>query len=273
MAHITGDITIFSIDGLSQLDHFENVTLNLDEEQFDASSITREGKSFCMLKKGGTISTGLMSDAAVCRVTHLDLSALTVTFGAALNILSNGFGQAKLSVSYDKQKLPNTGELFRKSQNTNKTLAFSLSDVPVNDGVAFAFAGAIASTDKAACDATIGMTTNGITFTIPMRLKSVNLPYERDGLQVLSVEFVDRAPATGAYPTAPTGTTTLIEKAINAYKVAYPFSFRSKAGTGGIVYTGNMIFTSLDLTIDDGSATLTNLEFETFGAVTVTATT
>jgi hypothetical protein len=79
--------------------------------------------------------------------------------------------------------------------------------------------------------------------------------------------------ATGANnPTAPTGTTSLLEKAFNAPGTALAIVATSRA-TNGISYSGNFVIESARVAINQADAIMTQYRFRSSGAVTATATT
>jgi hypothetical protein len=89
-------------------------------------------------------------------------------------------------------------------------------------------------------------TINGVTITLPMMLKSAEWKADSGDFQKFSCKMESASPATGAYPTAPTGTTSLLEKALNGYRTAMTCNITTRVAEGS-VYEGDFVFSSFSI--------------------------
>lgn len=266
MAHHIGDISIFSIGGADQLAYFDNVTLNIPNTMVNTASVGANGQRSSIAKTEATINVNLrgVSSTTSDATTHLDLTSLAFdgyTFTC--------FSSFTLNISYVEQPLPCVGERYRMFDNTNLILTATIVAQCVN-GMAEAFM--VPFSDAAALADSYGnlsLVYNGVTYTIPMGLQEVSLGAERDGVQELNIKLDGRAPDTGAYPAAPTSTTGLFNKALNAYNTALAVSFQSIAGTNGINASGNFKFVSASFELADEQIVPVSYQFKSHGAVTI----
>jgi hypothetical protein len=267
MSHYTGDVSLYTLDGTSVLATYENVTLEVTEDQVDGSSIGRMGKTAQGVKLSGRIDTSLMSTFSTPdRVSHLDLSAMAL--GATSYLAS--LRRLRLSGSYEQKMRAGVGALNVRPQNVKKDYAAS-AEFDADDTVASAIMIAMASPTYANRNAVLGFTLNSIAYTFPMRMQKAGVRVQRDDLQLVTLDLAGRSPDSGAYPTAPVGTTSLLEKAINVPETAIAFAFTSKAA-GGVAMSGSCIFSSFDIEINDGELVRSQYSFNTTGAWTVAAT-
>lgn len=246
--HYTGDISLYSIDSTNLLSFFQNVTLRVQETTLDASSLKATGTRAEGVKMAGTITTSLRSTSSTTSdsVSHYDAGSLT--FGGRTFTC---YASAGIEVSYKKYLRKCVGAKYKNEVNTKLELKGEF-EITAEDGDAEAlltpFDAGAAYTAK---NAVWTLSLNGTTITIPVRLTQVELVGEGDDGQVLRVSWDGRAPNSGAYPTAPTGTSGLFQKALNAFKTPIAFTFQSIAGTVGVAASGNLFFDTVSLKIED----------------------
>lgn len=268
MPHTTGQISVFSLDGSSVLTTFDNVTAAFENTVADTSSVLAKGQRQSIMKTMATFTvplrsvSGTTSDAA----THLDLTSLAIG-GTTLTC----FTSTTLNISYAKANVPCAGSRYKMEDNTKlildaeivvqvvDTLAATIMSV-FNNGAALS-----------ASNVTYSLVYNGVTYTIPMLMQAVDLVAEREGMQELRIKLQGRSPDTGNYPSAPTGTTGLLQKALNAFNTAIAISFQSITGTNGVAISGNVKFDSASFTIEDEQIVPVNYVFRSYGAMTVAA--
>lgn len=266
MAHHIGDISIFSIGGADQLAAFDNVTLTLSNTMGNTASVIANGQRSTILKTEGMIDVNLrgVSTTTSDATTHLDISSLAFdgyTFTC--------FSSVALNISYASQNLPCVGERYRLFDNTNLILTATIV-AQVVSGMAEAFM--VPFSDAAALADSYGnlaLVYNGVTHTIAMGIQEVSLGAERDGVQELNIKLEGRAPDSGAYPAAPTSTTGLFNKALNAYNTALAVSFQSITGTNGINASGNFKFVSASFELADEQIVPVSYQFKSHGPLTI----
>ena len=265
-AHQIGDISIFSIGGSSQLAYFDNVTLTTSNTTANTASVGANGQRSSIMKSGATIDVNLRGVSATTSdaATHLDLTSLA--FGA---YTFTCFTSASLNISYQTATVPCVGSRYKMEDNTQLILAAEIKVQAVN-GLAEAF---MVPFNSAAALSTsngnLSLVYNGVTYTIACLIQEVSLVAERDGIQELSIKLEGRAPDTGSFPAAPTGTTGLLNKALNDYNTALAVSFQSITGTNGINASGNFKFQSASFEIADEQIVPVAYSFRSYGALTV----
>jgi hypothetical protein len=266
MAHHIGDISILSIGGADQLAYFDNVTLNLTNTMGNTASVLAGGQRSTILKTEGTIDVNLRgvstttSDAA----THLDLTSLAFdgyTFTC--------FSSVALNIAYTSQNLPCVGERYRLFDNTNLILTATIV-AQVVSGMAEAFMVPFSDASALADSyGNLGLVYNGVTYTIAMGIQEVSLGAERDGVQEITLKLEGRAPDSGAFPAAPTGTTGLLQKALNAYNTALTVAFQSITGTNGVNVGGDFKFASASFELADEQIVPVAYQFKSHGPLTI----
>lgn len=270
-----GDLTIWSIAGGSQLDYAPDVEFVVDADTDDGSSMTSGGERQEVTKKGGRFRTGLFSSVSASRVSNLDLSAFSIDSVDYIDHVRSG----RFSFSVPNQETSSVGSLWKAPQPLPNRRAVSISvelQVPAASATANALRimGAIvAATDREDHIAATTITINSVSFTAPMTVKSVTFRTQRGDMLMVSVELVSRAPISGTFISSPSGTTSLIEKAINQSDTAIAYSFQPHDAAGfGAGFTGNMVVESFDFSIDDGRIVTTQFNYLTTGAITATNT-
>lgn len=264
-----GSLSALDLASSSFLADFQSATVSVDDDTVRNDALTRGGQSVQTTKRGVTFDVDLLSTLSGSdpeRVSHLHLSALTVGGTNYLTDLEGG----TIEISYEQKKKPGAGSLWHYPQNVTKHIRATLKiGVPATGGVPLMVNqfSATLTTQNAA----LSFTLNSVTTTITMRVVKVSQPFERDGLQIFEVTLEGRDPGTGAWPSAPTGTTTLLEKAFNDFKTAIAFNFTSHA-TEGYNLAGNMVFASVNINIQDGDLVATKYQFKSQGTITATAT-
>lgn len=266
--HLTGDFSLFSIDSSSVLATFDGITIDLSNMTGNAGSLLAKGQKSIILKSEATVTVPIrpVSTTTGDSATHLDVSSLA--FGG---FTFTCFSSTGMSINYAKQTVPCVGERYKKVDNTKLILAGKVT-VQCDDGTAEAFMvpfddGAALSDSNG--DYSLGF--NGVTYTFPSVIQKAVFKGERDGIQEVEISLEGRSPDSGNFPSAPTGTTGLLQKAMNAYNTAIAFAFQSKSSTVGVNITGNVKFDSVEFTIADEQIVPTNFVFRLYGAVTIAA--
>jgi hypothetical protein len=264
------DIGTLSIASISLLADFENVTWTVDETQVDGSSMVSLGKSMNGTKLAGTLDVSVLSTLSTPdRVSHLNMTVLTV---GGTNYLTD-VQSFKLTGTPNQVKQPSAGSWWQTVQNTKMDFAVTLDiAIPVGSNYAHDLMTKMSSTTGIDRNVVLSVTINSVAQTIAMRMKSGSLKAERDGLQMFTLNLVGHAPLSGTYPTAPTGTTSLLEKAYNSWASELAFTFSSNATAArGAVFTGNCIIGTWSIDVADEGLVKTAYQFHTTGTVTEAA--
>lgn len=260
-----GDISIFSVNSVNLLADFQNVTMVLDENQAEGSAVSRAGMTPIGTKLSGTITTEILSMKTLPdRVTHLDLSAITIGGVSYLGDVRS----IDFSGAFTQVQQAGAGEWWAKPQNVKKgyTATVELDVRSTHAAVFFALAASTTAGDR---NVVFSFTLNSVPYTLPMRVKTCTLGAQRDDLQRITLVLEGRDPGSGNYPTAPTGTVGLLAQAFNAPFAEMAFEFESKS-VNGTNLVGNCVFQSFGFRIEDDALVSLNYVFSTYGAVTAT---
>jgi hypothetical protein len=120
-------------------------------------------------------------------------------------------------------------------------------------------------------DGAFSFTLNGVTVTFPVVITSAAHGASNGQTQMVAVNFVGQDPLTGDMPSAPTGTTTILEKILNVPQTALAIAWTTKA-SGGVAYTGNALIQSYSVNISNGAVATENMTWAGVGAITDAAT-
>lgn len=259
------DVSVFSIGGNSLLGYFENAELTINSQDRDGSVVTRRGRSPVPTKRNASLSVPLFSGTAGDFVSHLDVSAFTLggvdlsdyLRGGSLNI-TNGFAESSA-----------VGDLWQVPQWVSKDITATVEiDLPdaANHAVTALMDNAVSDLDIA-----LSITINSVMITVPMLISTFTWSTSSTELQRVTLNLKGQDPLTGDYPTAPTGTTSLLEKALNAAGTALAVSVTEKSANG-YNYAFNSVIESASFSWNDGELIPINYTLLSTGAVTITTT-
>lgn len=253
------DVSILSIGSIDLLADTVGARLTLSSETAESKAIGRLGASPQVVKRTASLSVDLLNAKTLPnRVSHLDCSVFTLGGTSFLADLSNlsvtlGYSLESASAVADEWQFR---QVVAKSISGSCDLKVPTASIPLLNSID----GAITTWSL-----DISFTLNGIAVTIPAIIESVEHGVAVDGIQTLSVKWAGRDPQTGDYPTAPTGTTTLLEKALNAPTTALAVEYETKAANGTNC-TGSVVFTGGSFAIKDGEIVQNQYSFEFQGA-------
>lgn len=265
---IAGDLSVFSIGGNSQLAYLRDASITLEVASMEASPIVRVYNRADAGRKSGRIRANLMSVVSgSVKTNHLDVSA----FAFASNNLLGSLQSGSLSIEMALSDAAAVNDSWASPYITKKTLS---GEAVLNAPAASSHTLAALFSGSAALSGLTGslsFTINGVAVTADALFRSYEHSLPQSGFQTMNLRF-EGAPVDAtatAYPAAPTGTTTLLEKALNSLD-ALAFAITSKAA-GGVAYSGNMVFSSYRVRWANGELVMAEMEFATQGAVTAAA--
>lgn len=260
---ISGDLSVWSINSVSQLAFLGDASIMIDHEDVDGSPITRIYESSQIVGSSGTVKCSLMSVlSGSTKVNNLDVSAFTI---GGTNYLAN-LDSGSIQVEWTHQEGKAVGTQWAYPVVTKKKISMDATlKIPTTSG-----AGLMLLMDSATSglEVVASITINSIATTFPGLLKSVDHSYPQGGIQTHKVQIKGRNTDTGTFPTAPSGTSSILELFLNTL-ASIAFAITSKA-SGGAVYSGNMLPKSLNLQWANGQLVMVDVEFATQGAVTIT---
>lgn len=265
------DIAFYSIGGSDLMAALKNGTIAFENATDEGGAIPYIYSSPSNVKRSATISVSGMSNIiGVDRVTNIDVSAATI---GGIDVLAHTRrGNIRVSLSHEEgsaaKDLWKYPSVVKAEISGSIEIAVPLAAIPAIPAMVSG-----TSPNNAYQTFSLNMGT-GAAFTFPGIITKLTHGLEYEKLQMLTVDFSGRSPLSAtAYPTSPTGTTGLIAKAFNAPNTALAFDIRTKTGTGGIKYTGNVKYQSLDISFEDSKITSVAFEFATCGEVVQAATT
>ena len=273
----SGDISVFTWGSgpTSLLALIQDVSFELPADIVEGRGITFKGENPQVVKQGGIIRTTLMSAVASCvRVANVDVTAFTldaVNYAAYLR-----GGSFNLSFSHDEGggvgdywKYPCVVWPISISAEVTLNLPDSGTANALQDTLGDLL-NATAATAIANRQAVFSITINGVAVTLPMIIENARWTGEPGKLQTVTFTLKgNHCAAATDHPTAPTGTTTLLEKAFNAPKTPLAFVLTPKA-TNSTSFAGEMVFSSYGFDFNDSQLIAERYEFLTHGAVTAT---
>jgi hypothetical protein len=266
-----GTLNTFSVGGNAQLEYLENATMSIDANIQEGASVLYGGSNVQETKRSGRIDCSLFSDVSTgIRVSHLDLSAASLvrTGPTTVNLLSpNILSSLEFNIRMSHQMKAGIGEKFAYPVVTGRTFSASM-DLDIETTAGPTLLVDMLSTTYAHRDHTLSFTVNGVVIALPVRIVNAGIPFEHAGKQRFTLQLGDRSGISGSTIT-PSGTTSLLEKALNAYKTALAFSFQG-ASAASIALSGNMVWDSYSLRIQDGQLVPSSMSFQTQGTVTGT---
>lgn len=270
------DLSVFTLGAASLLAQIKGVQYEFSPENADTSTIKRGAKRRQTVKKGVTITTGLMStmsgDASLV-ASNLAVSAMSLGGVSILSYVRGG----SISGSYEVREVSGIADAYRWPQITGKDYEVELnlmlpaagdSQVP---NMVRALGPSIHDPDVLDQDltrVTWSMTIDDVTITIPMIVESFEDTIRENQEQELRLRLSGCDPGTGAYPTSPTGTSSLLEAAFNAFNVPIAFVLTTAGAGAGVSYSGNAIVTRFGFSFNDAEITMIDYTFSSRGTVT-----
>lgn len=259
------DVTVFSIGGGDQLANLRNCTVELSHDTQEGSPITRMGMNAQPVKRQVRIAANLLSTVTgTTRVSGLNLTSATL---AAVNQLAN-IRSLNFSGSYTMANEEAVADQWAENRPIKKDYSAEVEYlIPQASG---ADLGDLAYAALPA-EVALSFTLNGATITVPMVAVNHAVEATEGDVLVARLSLQGRAPFSGAYPTAPTGTASLLEWAFNAPATKRTIIVTTQAANG-YSYEGSYVFSSFSFGIRSGELVENAYEFLSSGAVTRTST-
>ncbi len=276
-----GDLQAFSIGGNSLLTVIKNVQYKWTLDKADTSTISRTGRRRQTVNKGGTITTGAMSTLASDSgmvASSLSISAFTLDGVSYLAYLRGG----SVRGSFETRMVQGAADAPKWPQNFGKDYEWSIDLlIPAAADVQTANAAInlgprLHDTDVLDQDLTrvvLSITIDGVATTMECEIDEFDHIINEKQEQEIKLRLTGNDPGTGNYPTAPTGSTSLLEKAFNASDTALAFVLTTSTAADGETYSGNAIITDFGFSFNGGEIIIIDYTFSTRGAVTAATAT
>lgn len=274
MAYARGDMTVLSVGGNSLLGIIREVRYRGEIAQVDGSVLNRVGLSAQPVGKDASFETTNHSVlSAPLKVSALDVSAFTIGGGSYVGLFSsfelsgtNTFDEARGGNNIWSYK-----QFITKDYSATGTIRIDdASNVLRALHADFHNAGTNTA-QRQALQMALAFTINGVSVSVPMTLTNVEHGVSESGVQQYTVTLSGQSPDTGDYPTAPTGTSTLLEKAFNAPQTALAILFTpiGTVGQGGQL-GGNVKIASFQISVQERNLVLERYTFVNDGPITWT---
>lgn len=264
----SGDMSVFTIGGSSMLEVIKDVTLEWNYAEVDGTALAVEGRQPQTTRGGGSITTGIRSTIADgTRVTNLECSALSIG-GTDFKPYIR-----RLQITGDNETEDTEGATGATQWNQYKGKKSLMAEaelwIPSVNGTGLSLVAF--STTRATRDLVISFTINGVVCTFAATITRVQHAFDEGDWQVYSVTLKGKASDTDPFPTAPTGSTSLLEKAMNTPGAVYALVVTSHA-TEGVTYSVNGVISNYSFEIAENTLVNTKYTFLSQGPMTVTAT-
>lgn len=269
LVYAGSNVGIFTAGGILLAGSGTNFTFEMMNEKADAGLVARLGKHNQPVKTEGKLSVTLNSvTSGSTRVSHTNCTAFSIGGTSYLGQLRS----YSLSGSYEHRQQGGTGEKYKRQQVTAKDYQITVN-LDVATTMSYTLMNFLAGSDFTGASKTVLITVNGVTVTIPMNLNQGTLAAQRYELQELALSFDGADPGSSAYPTLPTGTTTILEKALNTPTAELSFAFQNalSGDTGGFNGSGTAVFDSFSFKVNDGQLVEETYSFMTTGTITMAA--
>lgn len=260
---------LFTTGGIALASSGTQFSFELANEKQDAGLVARLGKNSQAVKAAGKLSVSLNSVVSGSdRVSHSNVTAFTIGGVSYLNVLKS----YSLSGSYEHRMQAGVGEKYVKPQVVAKDYQIAVAlDIESTDS--YTLMAMMGGSDFTNVDQPVSITINSVAITIASILNQGTVKAQRYELQELALNFDAGDPGSGSFPAAPMGTTTILEKALNAPTTELAFAFQNaqSGDTTGMNASGNAVFESFSIEVQDGQLVNETYNFATYGSVTIAA--
>lgn len=264
MARATHDnVSVFSVDASSLLADQIDASITFDHDTFDGSVVGDTNDIQCAIKKFAILEANFRSSDANCTVSGLNMTALTID---SVNVLDYCQGLNFQGTNAFKD-VEGVSDEWKFRQFLKQTLTCSgqfliNTDAATEDGLILdAASGTLSNLNMV-----VAFTINSVAFSVPFMIKSAKHSWTRGDVQMWDFSFVQRGAIT-----SPSGTSSLLTKAINAPGTVQALIVESKT-TGGLNYDGDFFVESFGFSVNKQDAVITNYRWISEGAIVPTAT-
>ena len=258
------DVSVLEIGGVDYRGLATQASVAINHQTADSRPISRKYANPQAVKSSWVLNmTSNIVKSGAATVTNLDLTGTSILGTAYVaDVESLQFNVACAHVPGDACQDGWAYPVYDSSDITGT------ATLKVPTGSVQIMAGQDAPGDA---DGVFTFTLNGNTVTLPVILTSIDHSMVNGSVQTVTVSFQGQDPRTGNMPTAPTGTTTIVEKILNAPETALAVEVESKA-VGGVNYTGNVLISAYGLSINNGAVVSETFTWTGVGAPTTAAT-
>ncbi|MFN7171996.1 MAG: hypothetical protein ACK4P3_04330 [Fimbriimonadaceae bacterium] len=230
-----GNLSTVTIGGSDLLAVVREARVETRSVTVEGRTMARSGRTPQRVKKGVWVrTTNLSTISSGVRVSHLHVEQLRIDDVE----LAPSFIEGSLFGDFRSVEASGIGEAWLNPQLVEKGYRFK--------GVCMADAGSAATLKALAASTLDGPATtlklriNGLDIEIPMLVRRIEQVATFADVQRFEVELEGRSPDSGAYPTSPTTTTTLLGWSLNDPNTARTFLVQT-TGSVPIEASGSVI--------------------------------
>lgn len=257
---LSKDLSAFSVDTVDQKAALVGGSIEWENMTFDGTVITAAHvQPTKYARKCKVTGEFIETISGVVRATLKDVSAFTLggnSFAGYLKSCTMNRTNAVVETMGDGTE--SSYPVFTRADTSiSVELMIAAADFPD-------FMAAMDVDGQAAAELDVSVTSNSVAYTISGVCTLVSLPIESGGMMKANLTIQGDANFS-----APSGTTTMLEKGFNAPQTVMALSVVTKATTG-LTVAGNFLPTSISYSIAEGQPTKTSITWESQGAITLT---
>jgi hypothetical protein len=263
---ISGNLALASIGGTDRLAYVRDATISVERQSIESSVITTTYEAAQAGKGSLSLRANLMSVVSgSTKVNHLDVTAFAIGGTSYIADVESGSCRVEWQLEEgggvsDGWEYPVCVKKRISGDVVLRVPATSASTLPA------LFNGAVSGLNVA-----FSVTINGVATTFNAFLRSLEHQIPVAGVQKYSCQFEGQSTDAGVAVSAPAGTTTILEKALNTTS-ALAFDFDTNSSTNGTSYSGNAVFESYAFSWSENEMVLSEISMRSQGTVTIAAT-
>lgn len=252
------NVSVFTLESYSAKAVATSAGLRFVNRTTDGRVISDANAKNCITKKAAILRYNGYSEGATCKVGGLDVTALSIGGQDYLaRCISLGF-----DVQNEFKQADGIGDTWEALIFAGQSLT-AKATLNVGLTVNRALMTAAASGTLSNCNITFTVTINSITVTIPMVIQELEHSFDAGDIQKWDLVLGPRGAAS-----APAGTSTPLELALNVPGTSQTLALQTKASTGGIIYGGEFMVESYSMNVSNGALLGESFTFRSTGAVT-----
>lgn len=258
------DVSALSLEGTAYLADAMDARLSFNHEFQDGTSLGDINTENTAVKKSATLALNLTSATGNQKVSALAASAISLD---SVNILAEVEGMT-VNIRNQYSRCDGVNDAWAKHVFVLQDVTGSVRmmvplDFATNDALVLDAANSTLSN----LEMTWAFTVNSVGFSIPMILSNLTHEFVRGDKQMVSMDLVGFGE-----PTLPSGTSSLLEQALNLPGTSQTLALTSKAA-GGLTYAGEFLPESLSFNVNRGELVVTAYNYISDGTITATPTT
>lgn len=277
---VTGDISVFSVNSGALIASARNVNVQCPADLVEGRGIAYKGENPQAVGQEVIIETTQMSNIDSCtRVANVDVSAFTLNQngGGATDFLTYLQG-GNLNFSWPLEDIGGVANYWKYNMpmfplGVTGQVRLLLPNSDSVNAVRTFLGGIMHATIATAIlnrNVALSVTINGVAFAVPMIIQNASWAGEDSRPQIVTLDLKGKD-CNATFPTTPSGTTTLLEKSLNAATTPLAFSFTPKSANS-TNFAGELVPASFGFAFEKRQIIATDYKWHSHGVVTPTNT-